>query len=549
MIIAPSMTPQSPHDHRPHHRHQRSIAEPPRAQEHEQRPHQHNRSQSTNTVPTNGCANATLACHYAERCVSACAAYGRVCPCTARIAAQEAYDAVLEMRLESALFGPDIFASGFTYLNPEDVVVDGKRLGEGGFSYVNSCVITTGPDAGKEFAIKFLKRKIMVDLHQFKHGAADLAIEAHFLQALHHEHIIQLHGIAAGDMRQNIAAGKERAFFIVVDRLVDTLEERIHKWSEEREQHSGLLARWSPDYKENRKKEMFDRIRLASQIASAMEYLHSLNIVFRDLKPDNIGFDKDGVLKLFDFGLAKELKMKNHRFDGKYELTGNTGSRRYMAPEVAKDEHYDRSVDVYSFGILLWELCSAEKPFFGYTSDKHMRQVAIGGERPKMDSIHTMCWPVNLQWLMTRCWSEDPTQRPTFTIVKQVLQDILNCKCDIPTIPQEKANCTEGVSNHSTEQQSNKGSDESAHSAERHLPIPSFFRHKRTQSACPESPCPTSAIGSNNDKDNGSSFASPMSPVSPTSPMATTGLLESFPKPLPLGSNRRNKTWGFGRKK
>lgn len=117
---------------------------------------------------------------------------------------------------------------------------------------------------------------------------------------------------------------------------------------------------------------------------------------------------------------------------GVYDMTGNTGSRRYMAPEVAKELHYNASVDVYSFGILLWELCSAEKPFYGYGSGKHMNQVVLGGERPKMDSAHTAFWPSNLQWLMKKCWSASSSDRPTFTFVKQVLEDILQGKESIP---------------------------------------------------------------------------------------------------------------------
>lgn len=107
-------------------------------------------------------------------------------------------------------------------------------------------------------------------------------------------------------------------------------------------------------------------------------------------------------------------------------------SRRYMAPEVAKALPYNNSVDVYSFGILLWELCSAEKPFFGYSSGKHMQQVVIGGERPKMDSNHTAHWPANLQWLINRCWSPLPALRPTFSAIEQVLQDILDGKESVP---------------------------------------------------------------------------------------------------------------------
>lgn len=143
--------------------------------------------------------------------------------------------------------------------------------------------------------------------------------------------------------------------------------------------------------------------------------------------------DKDGVLKIFDFGLAKELKPGQEKDDGRYELTGNTGSRRYMANEVAKGLPYNLSVDSYSFGILLWELCSAEKPFYGYSSGKHMQQVVVGGERPNMDAQHTAHWPMNLQWLMRRCWSPFPNVRPSFTVIKQVLADILVDKETLPS--------------------------------------------------------------------------------------------------------------------
>jgi hypothetical protein len=117
-----------------------------------------------------------------EKCVQSCAAYGKVCPCAARIAAHAACDAINELKEGSLIFpqnekDEECIKPNFTYLNADDIVI-GKKLGEGGFSNVNLCTIKTGVDAGKQFAVKYLKKKAMVDLHQFKHGAADLAVEA-----------------------------------------------------------------------------------------------------------------------------------------------------------------------------------------------------------------------------------------------------------------------------------------------------------------------------------------------------------------------------------
>lgn len=266
-------------------------------------------------------------CQMTETCVNACAAYGRVCPCAARIAGHAACDAMAELKENSHVFTSES-GPNFTYLNADDITI-GKKLGEGGFSNVNQCVITTGDEAGQAFAVKYLKRKAMVDLHQFKHGASDLAIEAYFLQTLDHLNIVKLHGVTAGSVETNVATGKECGFFIVVDRLFDTLEKRLEQWRAEKEQaNENFITRLSDSYREKKKSGLKDKIRIALSIAEAIDYLHKQSIVFRDLKPDNIGFDKDGVLKIFDFGLAKELKAEDKHTDGRYTLTGNTGSRR-----------------------------------------------------------------------------------------------------------------------------------------------------------------------------------------------------------------------------
>ena len=107
----------------------------------------------------------------------------------------------------------------------------------------------------------------------------------------------------------------------------------------------------------------------AKDIAEALHYLHfgchpQATIIHRDLKPDNIGFNSAGVLKLFDFGLCTCVHRRRVSTES-YQLTGNTGSLRYMAPEVAKKESYSEKVDVYSFGVLVWQMAKDRVPFKG----------------------------------------------------------------------------------------------------------------------------------------------------------------------------------------
>lgn len=160
-----------------------------------------------------------------------------------------------------------------------------------------------------------------------------------------------------------------------------------------------------------------------------------------------MGFNKDGEVKIFDFGLAKTLERLERTDDGLYRMTGNTGSLRYMSPvrnnkmsslaiafcraqvlsfllidlfqpqEVANCEPYDRRVDSYSFGILFWQICSLTTPFAGYSTKMHAEKVLRQGQRPPPD--HT--WPFTWVELMTACWSADIFARPEFDHIVNIL--------------------------------------------------------------------------------------------------------------------------------
>ena len=105
--------------------------------------------------------------------------------------------------------------------------------------------------------------------------------------------------------------------------------------------------------------------------------------------------------------------------DGRYLLTGNTGSLRYMAPEVALGEAYNLTVDTYSFGIILWQICSLTTPFAGYTEKMHAEKVVRLGQRPTPDPT----WPLSWVELMQKCWNADAASRPEFDEIVESMED------------------------------------------------------------------------------------------------------------------------------
>jgi len=126
-------------------------------------------------------------------------------------------------------------------------------------------------------------------------------------------------------------------YFIVMDRLYDTLDKRIEKWSS-RSKKLKLGGRLF-DRKGKKKGELYEeQIVAAYDLADAVKYLHKKDILYRDLKPENVAFDVRNDIKLFDFGLSKSLANLDKNDDGTYNLTGLTGSVRYMAPEVANEK-------------------------------------------------------------------------------------------------------------------------------------------------------------------------------------------------------------------
>ena len=97
-------------------------------------------------------------------------------------------------------------------------------------------------------------------------------------------------------------------------------------------------------------------IAFALDIARGMEFIHSQGVIHRDLKPENILIDKDFHMKLADFGTACDEAYCD-------SLADDPGTYRWMAPEMIKHKPYGKKVDVYSFGLILWELVAGTIPY------------------------------------------------------------------------------------------------------------------------------------------------------------------------------------------
>jgi len=371
-------------------------------------------------------------------CSCACPGYGKVCPCTTILAERDAAQATTSLYKDSqTLFHPQ---PPLFHVYRRDQLLIGKQLGAGGFCQVHEVTVKDEPNfvgtTGEtpKYAIKFLKKITMVDKKLYVQGAADLAVEANFLAALsarnpERKHVVRLHGIADGLIEHSEHThGMERTLFLIMDKLSETLEHRIQQWKGEDKSTSGIgnaMTRTGIEFQEKRfEKLRGEQLLVGLQVAEAMQYLHSVNLIYRDLKPENVGFDESGTVKLYDFGLSKELKESQKYEDGNYKMTGGAGSVRYMAPEVVLCRPYNASVDVYSFGILLCELASLTKAFRGFDVNDHMDRVVEGGQRPRVE----YWFPDALQTLLKVCWAQDATERPSFDEVVESLKTVIEAE-------------------------------------------------------------------------------------------------------------------------
>ncbi|XP_076189357.1 mitogen-activated protein kinase kinase kinase 7 isoform X4 [Aptenodytes patagonicus] len=153
------------------------------------------------------------------------------------------------------------------------------------------------------------------------------------------------------------------------------------------------------------------------QCSQGVAYLHSMKpkaLIHRDLKPPNLLLVAGGtVLKICDFGTACDIQT---------HMTNNKGSAAWMAPEVFEGSNYSEKCDVFSWGIILWEVITRRKPFdeIGGPAFRIMWAVHNGTRPPLIKNL-----PKPIESLMTRCWSKDPSQRPSMEEIVKIMSHLM----------------------------------------------------------------------------------------------------------------------------
>ncbi|KAH9757511.1 hypothetical protein KPL71_016418 [Citrus sinensis] len=230
---------------------------------------------------------------------------------------------------------------------------------------------------------------------------------------------------SCGDLYRGVYLGQDVAVKVLrSEHLNDTLEDEfVQEVAILREvQHRNVVRfiEYMPggslyDYlhKNHNVLKLSQLLRFAIDICKGMEYLHQSNIIHRDLKTANLLMDTHNVVKVADFGVA--------RFQNKGGvMTAETGTYRWMAPEVINHQLYDQKADVFSFAIVLWELVTAKVPYDSMTP----LQAALGvrqGLRPDLpENAHP-----KLIDLMQRCWDAVSDNRPSFSEIKLELEVLL----------------------------------------------------------------------------------------------------------------------------
>ncbi|XP_062184245.1 serine/threonine-protein kinase STY8-like isoform X3 [Phragmites australis] len=236
---------------------------------------------------------------------------------------------------------------------------------------------------GVDVAIKFLRTEHVNDSSKVEFLQEIMILSEVIPRSVNHENVVRFYG----------ACTKQRKYLIVTEYMPGgNLYDFLHK--------------------QNNTLELPMILRIAIGISKGMDYLHQNNIIHRDLKTANLLIGSTQVVKIADFGVS--------RVSQEGEMTAETGTYRWMAPEVINHKPYNHKADVFSFAVVLWELVTSKIPYENLTP----LQAALGVRQGMRLEIPSWVHP-GLSKLIRQCWDENPNVRPSFSEITIELEDIL----------------------------------------------------------------------------------------------------------------------------
>jgi len=263
--------------------------------------------------------------------------------------------------------------SSGTHLGPYEIVAP---IGAGGMGEVYRARDTR---LGRDVAIKVLPAEFAADAERLKRFER----EAKATAALSHPNILDVHDV-----------GTHEGVPYLVEELLEgeSLRER--------------LARGPIPVRE--------AVEIAVQVAQGLAAAHGKHIVHRDLKPANVFITNEGIVKILDFGIAKlvesvppgEADTLTHAPTGATDLGRVLGTMAYMSPEQARGMPVDPRSDIFSFGVVLYEMLSGRRPFRGETATDTVAAIIKDDPPPLPEGV-----PAALQGVVTQCLAKRPDQR------------------------------------------------------------------------------------------------------------------------------------------
>src|SRR6266576_871365 len=267
-----------------------------------------------------------------------------------------------------------------------------KRIGTGGMGEV---YLASDITAGRKAALKFLPTRFTGDAERLK----QFQQEAHAVVGLNHPNILTVYEIGEDDSTHYIASELIEG---------ETLRQRLMR---------GRI-------------EVGEAVDVAIQVASALAAAHQTGIVHRDIKPENIMLRPDGYVKVLDFGIAKLAEQEGPMPKDEVLLLVETnlgsilGTVPYMSPEQARGAPVDKETDIWSLGVILYEMVTGHQPFVGEAPREVM--TSIREKQPPPLTSYSKQSRAELQQIISKALRKDQSER--YQSASEMLQALKNLR-------------------------------------------------------------------------------------------------------------------------